>query len=247
MAASSSQPVLVYADGSCEGNPGPGGWGVVIVTPQGTRRLSGGDSQTTNNRMEIMAAIEALRAIDPGLPVILRSDSQYLVKTMNEGWRRTKNQDLWKQLDAEVARHHDVRFEWVRGHAGDALNEEADELAREAARIAASSRAPRRPAIAGAAANTPAPAKPSAGTGGAAQAAAPPAPVEGSDDRAVAELRPLLGQGERIARCAACGRSFVARDASEPRAATGPRDGAGGERYCSLAACQLRARSERAR
>ena len=68
-----------------------------------------------------MAAIEALRALDPGVPVILRSDSQYLVKTMNEGWRRTKNLDLWEQLDREVARH-DVRFEWVRGHAGDARN-----------------------------------------------------------------------------------------------------------------------------
>src|SRR5512146_201841 len=136
MPATPSAPILVYADGSCEGNPGPGGWGVVIVTPQGTHRLSGGDSQTTNNRMEIMAAIEALRALDPGVPVILRSDSQYLVKTMNEGWRRTKNVDLWKQLDAEVARH-DVRFEWVRGHAGDERNEEADELAREAARSAA--------------------------------------------------------------------------------------------------------------
>jgi ribonuclease HI len=239
VAASSSQPVLVYADGSCEGNPGPGGWGVVIVTPQGTHRLSGGDSQTTNNRMEIMAAIEALRAIDPGVPVILRSDSQYLVKTMNEGWRRTKNQDLWEQLDGEVARHGpNVRFEWVRGHAGDARNEEADELAREAARSAAWRRAPRRPAIAGAAANTP---TPSGAGGAAAQAAAPPAPLENLDDLAVAKLRPLLGEGERIARCAACGRSFVARDAS------GPRDRGGGERYCSLAACQLRARSERAR
>ena len=133
MPATSSAPILVYADGSCLGNPGgPGGWGVVIVTPNGTHRLSGGDSQTTNNRMEIMAAIEALRALDPGVPVIIRSDSQYLVRTMNDGWRRTKNQDLWQELDREVARH-DVRFEWVRGHAGDALNEEADALAREAA------------------------------------------------------------------------------------------------------------------
>ncbi|MGA8056772.1 MAG: ribonuclease H, partial [Candidatus Binataceae bacterium] len=140
MPATSSAPILVYADGSCEGNPGPGGWGVVIVTPDGTHRLSGGDSQTTNNRMEIMAAIEALRALDPAVPVIVRSDSQYLVRTMNDGWRRTKNQDLWQQLDREVARH-EVRFEWVRGHAGDALNEEADALAREAARSAAKGRA----------------------------------------------------------------------------------------------------------
>src|SRR5215468_7193294 len=134
-------PILVYADGSCEGNPGPGGWGVVIVSPEGKHRLNGGDSRTTNNRMEIMAAIEALRALDPGIPVILRSDSQYLVKTVNDGWRRTKNQDLWKELDAEIARH-EVRFEWVRGHAGDSLNEEADALAREGARNAALGRAP---------------------------------------------------------------------------------------------------------
>jgi ribonuclease HI len=218
VAASSSQPVLVYADGSCEGNPGPGGWGIVIVTPQGTRRLSGGDSQTTNNRMEIMAAIEALRAIDPGVPVILRSDSQYLVKTMNEGWRRTKNQDLWKQLDAEVARHN-VRFEWVRGHAGDALNEEADELAREAARIAASSRAPRRPAIAGAATAAP---ERTAGRGGLPRSS-------GSFDDEVDELileklEPMLGPDERIAKCDVCKQAFVAR---------------GDEKYCSLVACQL--------
>jgi ribonuclease HI len=103
--------------------------------------------------MEIVAAIEALRALDPGIPVILRSDSQYLVKTMNEGWRRTKNLDLWKQLDAEAARHA-VRFEWVRGHAGDEGNEEADALAREAARSAAKGRAPR-PGKAGVASATP--------------------------------------------------------------------------------------------
>ena len=219
MAASSSQPVLVYADGSCEGNPGPGGWGVVIVTPQGTDRRSGGDSQTTNNRMEIMAAIEALRAIDPGPPVIVRSDSQYLVKTMNEGWRRTKNQDLWKQLDAEVARHgHNVRFEWVRGHAGDARNEEADELAREAARSAAPTRAPRRPAIARVAT---APER-KVGPGG-----LPPSPGSFDDelDELILEkLEPMLGPDERIAKCAVCKQAFVAR---------------GDEKYCSLIACQL--------
>ena len=238
MATTSSAPVLVYADGSCEGNPGPGGWGVVIVTPEGgTHRLSGGDSQTTNNRMEIMAAIEALRALDPGLPVILRSDSQYLVKTMNEGWRRTKNLDLWKQLDGEVARH-DVRFEWVRGHAGDVRNEEADALAREAARSAAKGRTPRRPGEAGAAPATPA----LSVAGRAALSAARPATEDADTDvRAVAELLPLLGHDERIVRCAACGRSFVARGASETL------DGEGGEHYCSLATCQLKARSGRAR
>ena len=175
------EPILVYADGSCEGNPGPGGWGVVIVSPEGKHRLNGGDSRTTNNRMEIMAAIEALRALDPGIPVILRSDSQYLVKTVNDGWRRTKNQDLWEELDAEIARH-EVRFEWVRGHAGDALNEEADALAREAARNAALGRAP--------------------GT--------LTEPKGDSDARALDQLKPLLEAGEQIRRCAECGRRFVA-------------------------------------
>lgn len=225
----------------------------MIVTPHGTHRLSGGDSQTTNNRMEVMAAIEALRALDPGLPVIVRSDSQYLVKTMNEGWRRTKNVDLWKQLDAEVARH-DVRFEWVRGHAGDERNEEADELAREAARSAAGGRVPGRPgavavgsADAGAAA-APAsvPATAASGPRRAAQSAArrstETARDKDTDDRVVAELAPLLGRDERVARCAACGRSFVARDTH------GAADHGGGEtRYCALAACQLEARSGRAR
>jgi len=243
MAATSSAPVMVYADGSCEGNPGPGGWGAVIITPEGTHRLSGGDPQTTNNRMEIMAAVEALRALDPGVAVILRSDSQYLVKTMNEGWRRTKNLDLWKQLDGEVARH-DVRFEWVRGHAGDARNEEADELAREAARSAALGRAPRRfgeageAAVGGAAAIA---ALPLPVAGRAAQSAARPA-TEDIDDLAVAErLKPLLGHGEQIRRCAGCGRSFVASAASVPRNAD---DSA---RYCALAACQLKVRSGGAR
>jgi ribonuclease HI len=181
----SSSPILVYADGSCEGNPGPGGWGVVIVTPDGTHRLSGGDSQTTNNRMEIMAAIEALRALDPGVPVIVRSDSQYLVRTMNDGWRRTKNLDLWQQLDREVARH-DVRFEWVRGHAGDALNEEADALAREATQSAGRA----------------APAAPST----------PSDPWDDDEEQLINEkLRPMLEDDERIARCDVCKQLFVAR------------------------------------
>ena len=200
MPATSSAPILVYADGSCEGNPGPGGWGVVIVTPDGTHRLSGGDSQTTNNRMEIMAAIEALRALDPAVPVIVRSDSQYLVRTMNDGWRRTKNQDLWQQLDREVARH-EVRFEWVRGHAGDALNEEADALAREAARSAAKGRAPRRSGVAGvpagaaaaAPAGTPGGARCEAGR--AAQGAARPASQASETERTAGLGRPMRAAG----------------------------------------------------
>ncbi len=229
MPTTSSSPILVYADGSCEGNPGPGGWGVVIVTPDGTHRLSGGDSQTTNNRMEIMAAIEALRALDPGVPVIVRSDSQYLVRTMNDGWRRTKNLDLWQQLDREVARH-DVRFEWVRGHAGDALNEEADALAREATRTAAKGRGPRRSTAAGVTAGAAGAASavtpPQAGR--AAQGAAPAAPSDPSDkheEELVDEkLSPMLEDDERIARCDVCKQLFVAR---------------GDETCCSQATCQI--------
>ena len=151
---------------------------------------------TTNNRMELMAAIEGLRATRARRPVILRSDSQYLVKTMNDGWRRTKNVDLWKQLDDEVARH-DVRFEWVRGHAGDARNEEADALAREAARSAAKGRAPRRPGDASvASAATP---PPLSAAGRAAQGAARPAAESGERARPAGGRRPVR-PAERQAR-----------------------------------------------
>ena len=230
MPTTSSSPILVYADGSCEGNPGPGGWGVVIVTPDGTHRLSGGDSQTTNNRMEIMAAIEALRALDPGVPVIVRSDSQYLVRTMNDGWRRTKNLDLWQQLDREVARH-DVRFEWVRGHAGDALNEEADALARGATQSAAKGGALRRSGRAGVTAGLGRPMRATAGGAAGAGRAAPAAPSTPSDpwddneEQLINEkLRPMLEDDERIARCDVCKQLFVAR---------------GDETYCSQAGCQI--------
>ncbi|SRR5579875_454485 len=131
---SAAAPTVVYADGSCIGNPGPGGWGVVIIAPDKTEtELCGWESHTTNNRMEITAAIEALRHLEPHSNVILRTDSQYVVKTMNDGWRRRENRDLWDELDAAVARHRRVTFEWVRGHAGDALNERADRLAQRAA------------------------------------------------------------------------------------------------------------------
>jgi len=120
---------LVYADGSCIGNPGPGGWGVVVRDPDGVvTELNGHDDSTTNNRMELMAAIEGLRETERGAHVILRSDSQYVVNSMTLHWKRNKNQDLWEQLDAEVAARH-VRFEWVRGHGVDPINNRADELA----------------------------------------------------------------------------------------------------------------------
>jgi len=125
---------VVYADGACIGNPGPGGWGVVIAEPAELRReLSGGPyPATTNNKMEIMAAIEGLRALEPGAEVILRSDSEYVVKTMTLGWKRKANPDLWRELDREAAARR-VRFEWVRGHAGNEFNEIADRLATAAA------------------------------------------------------------------------------------------------------------------
>src|SRR5262249_26966050 len=125
--------MVAYADGACLGNPGPGGWGVVIVDGDGsTRVLSGANPATTNNRMEITAVIEALRAFPSGAELTIRTDSQYGVKTMTLGGNRRENIDLWQHLDAEAA-HRLVRWEWVRGHAGNEHNEHADELARTAA------------------------------------------------------------------------------------------------------------------
>jgi ribonuclease HI len=101
----------------------------VIVAPDGTRQeLNGADRATTNNKMELTAAIEALRQIPRGAAVVLRSDSQYLVNTMTRNWKRNANRDLWEQLDVE-AELREVSFQWVRGHAGDELNEHTDRLA----------------------------------------------------------------------------------------------------------------------
>jgi ribonuclease HI len=120
---------VAYADGACRGNPGPGGWGALIIDPNGGREeLNGADPATTNNKMELTAAIEALRRIPRGAPVVLHSDSQYLVNTMTRNWKRNANRDLWEQLDVE-AELREVEFKWVRGHAGDELNERADQLA----------------------------------------------------------------------------------------------------------------------
>jgi ribonuclease HI len=130
------KPAIAYADGSCLGNPGPGGWGVVIIEPDGkVIELSGGEPKTTNNRMEMTAAIEALRRTAPGARVILRSDSRLVINTMNLGWKRKANTDLWRLLDAESALRR-VTYQWVPGHEGIALNERADALAQAAARKA---------------------------------------------------------------------------------------------------------------
>jgi len=120
---------LVYADGSCLGNPGPGGWGIVVRDPDGVvTEDNGHEDSTTNNRMELMAAIEGVRRTLSGAEVIVRSDSQYVVKSMTLNWKRNANQDLWALLDAETKLRR-VRFEWVRGHGVDPINNRADELA----------------------------------------------------------------------------------------------------------------------
>ncbi|MFY9316610.1 MAG: ribonuclease HI [Burkholderiales bacterium] len=133
--------VEIYADGACRGNPGPGGWGVLLRSGGRERELHGGEAQTTNNRMELTAVIEGLRALKGPSQVRVYTDSQYVQKGISQwihawkqrGWRTAdkkpvKNEDLWKALD-EAARRHSVEWNWVRGHAGHPENERADALA----------------------------------------------------------------------------------------------------------------------
>jgi len=122
--------ITIYTDGSCLGNPGPGGWAAVIEQDGVKRHLAGREDETTNNRMEIMAAIRGLEAIPERVEVTVFSDSRYLVNTMTRGWKRKANQDLWARLDAQVERRR-VRFEWVRGHNGHPGNEMANALANQ--------------------------------------------------------------------------------------------------------------------
>lgn len=124
-------PVIVYTDGACSGNPGPGGWGAVLIWNGVVKELSGGELYTTNQRMELTAVIKALEALKRPCEVLVRTDSQYLVGTMTQGWKRRANLDLWGRLD-ELCRVHRVEFEWLRGHAGNEYNERADQLARGA-------------------------------------------------------------------------------------------------------------------
>ncbi len=132
----------MYTDGACSGNPGPGGWGALLLFGDHRRELSGGEPETTNNRMELRAVIEGVRALKRRIPVTIYTDSTYVMKGMTEwiegwkakGWKTAarkpvKNEDLWRELDAILA-GHEVEWRWVKGHSGDPGNEAADALAR---------------------------------------------------------------------------------------------------------------------
>jgi ribonuclease HI len=182
--AINSREYLVYADGSCLGNPGPGGWGVVVRDPDGIEtELNGHCDSTTNNRMELMGAIEGLRATERGADVILRSDSQYVVKSMTLNWKRNANQDLWALLDAETKLRR-VRFEWVRGHGVDPINNRADELALMGAngRLLADGASPEK------------------------RKARTSRTIDPSEE---ADLMTRLKPGESIRKCSGCGARFV--------------------------------------
>lgn len=139
--------LFAYTDGACSGNPGPGGWGALLIARNGDtvlkeRELCGGEAETTNNRMELLAAINALEALDRASTLTLVTDSAYVkdgISSWMFGWKKkgwktaagkpVKNEDLWKRLD-EATRRHQITWEWVKGHAGHPENERADELAR---------------------------------------------------------------------------------------------------------------------
>ncbi len=147
--AQSKKEIIIYTDGACTGNPGPGGYGVVLLYNNHRKELSGGFRLTTNNRMEMMAAIVGLQTLNQPCQITLHSDSKYLVDAMTKGWARkwqangwkrnkkepAKNPDLWQQL-IELCDQHQVKFCWVKGHAGHAENERCDQLAVAAARQA---------------------------------------------------------------------------------------------------------------
>ncbi len=186
--ATAPREYLVYADGSCIGNPGPGGWGVVVQDPDGiVTELNGHDPSTTNNRMELTGAIEGLRATEPGTDVVVRSDSRYVVNSMMLHYKRNKNHDLWEQLDAEAAARR-VRFEWVRGHDTDPTNNRADELAMMGAngRLIADGTLPKGPRTRRITLRS-----------------------KTRDSAETAELAARLKPGESIRACLACGSKFV--------------------------------------
>ncbi len=133
--------VTIYTDGACSGNPGPGGWGAILLYKDTVRELSGGETQTTNNRMELLGAISALTALNEACEVDLYTDSQYISNAINKGWLQgwkaknwkrkdgeLKNVDLWQELD-KLLSLHTVTFNWVKGHADNKFNNRCDELA----------------------------------------------------------------------------------------------------------------------
>jgi ribonuclease HI len=135
--------VEIYTDGACRGNPGPGGWGVLLLTNETEKELCGGDIATTNNRMELVAAIQGLSALSRRCNVVLYTDSEYVRRGISEwlpnwkkrGWKTAnrkpvKNDDLWRKLE-DLAAQHDIDWRWVKGHAGNPGNERADQLAND--------------------------------------------------------------------------------------------------------------------
>ena len=138
----SKKPLItIYTDGACKGNPGPGGWGAILICKDKRKEINGGEGHTTNNRMELMAAIKALEIIQKSSEIHLYTDSQYVrlgITTWihnwkKNGWRNSqkkdvKNADLWQELD-QLTSIHDIHFHWVKGHSGDIENERADQLA----------------------------------------------------------------------------------------------------------------------
>ena len=137
--------IEIFTDGACSGNPGRGGWGVLVIDGENERELFGGEAETTNNRMEMTAVVEALKATDPSQPIVLYTDSQYVKNGITDwikGWKKNgwktsakkpvKNKDLWVELDA-LAQGREIDWRWIKGHAGHDGNERADELARRGA------------------------------------------------------------------------------------------------------------------
>lgn len=148
-----SEVVEIFTDGACSGNPGPGGWGAILRMGEKERELFGGEAHTTNNRMELLAVIEALRVLKRPVTARVHTDSQYVQKGISEwihGWRRNgwrtadkkpvKNADLWQTLDG-LAGQHRIEWRWVRGHAGHVENERADALARRGVALVREGRA----------------------------------------------------------------------------------------------------------
>ncbi len=144
-AAKTSDPVIIHTDGSCLSNPGPGGWAAILHWQDNEREISGAEPDSTNNRMELTAAINGLNAVTRPMTIDLYTDSKYVMTGVTDwmprwkanGWKTAAkkpvaNQDLWQQLDSAVSRHQ-VRWHWVKGHAGNPLNERCDRLARSAA------------------------------------------------------------------------------------------------------------------